>query len=124
MLAVSRPIRVDGNDARLIMAPSSAVSACEIGASCAQAVVTATLFLRTNLHPKSVGDGQVYFGVIFFSLIMVLFDGFAEETLTVRPQPYIQPATTTGFHDLLRVTAVVMLSTAFCDPIHCDTSPI
>ena len=46
--------------------------------------MTATLFLRTNLHPNSVGDGQVYFGVIFFSLIMVLFDGFAEETLTVR----------------------------------------
>ena len=47
--------------------------------------MTATLFLRTNLHPNSVADGQEYFGVIFFSLIMVLFDGFAEETLTVRP---------------------------------------
>ena len=57
------------------------------GRSHMQAVVTATLFLRTNLHPNSVGDGQVYFGVIFFSLIMVLFDGFAEETLTVRLAP-------------------------------------
>ena len=52
--------------------------------------MTATLFLRTNLHPNSVGDGQVYFGVIFFSLIMVLFDGFAEETLTVRQDLYIR----------------------------------
>ena len=47
------------------------------------AVVTATLFLRTNLHPDSVESGNLYFSVIFFSLISLMFDGFAEETLTV-----------------------------------------
>lgn len=49
------------------------------------AVVTATLFLRTNLHPDSVASGNLYFSVIFFSLISLMFDGFAEETLTVSP---------------------------------------
>lgn len=47
-------------------------------------VVTATTFLRTELSANSIGSANLYFGVIFFSLIMVLFDGFAEETLTVR----------------------------------------
>ncbi|KAK9916362.1 hypothetical protein WJX75_001804 [Coccomyxa subellipsoidea] len=47
------------------------------------AFVTATLFLRTNLHPDSVESGNLYFSVIFFSLISLMFDGFAEETLTV-----------------------------------------
>ena len=49
-----------------------------------QSLVTTTLFLRTNLHPDSISSGQEYFGVIFFSLIATMFDGFAEETLTVR----------------------------------------
>ena len=36
------------------------------------AVVTATLFLRTNLHPTSVSEGNLYFSVLFFSLIMLM----------------------------------------------------
>ncbi len=73
---------------RLLLMLPSHIERLTAGLPRAQAVVTATLFLRTNLHPDSVGSGQVYFGVIFFSLIMVLFDGFAEETLTVRLSPY------------------------------------
>jgi len=48
------------------------------------AVVTATLFLRTQLHPNSLSQGQLYFGVVFFSLIMLMFDGFAEMTFACR----------------------------------------
>ena len=51
------------------------------------AVVTATLFLRTQLHPNSVGQAQLYFGVGFFSLIMLMFDGFAEMTFTILRLP-------------------------------------
>ena len=46
--------------------------------------MTATLFLRTNLKPDSINHGQEYVGLIFFSLLTILFDGFAEESLTVR----------------------------------------
>lgn len=35
-----------------------------------KAVVTATLFLRIQLHADSVGQGQLYFCVVFFCLIM------------------------------------------------------
>lgn len=47
------------------------------------AFVTATLFLRTQLHADSVQQGQLYFAVVFFSLIMLMFDGFAEMTFTI-----------------------------------------
>ncbi|KAK9820341.1 hypothetical protein WJX72_009201 [[Myrmecia] bisecta] len=55
--------------------------------TCVMAFVTATLFSRTRLHPNGVEDGNVYFGVIFFSMINLLFDGFADETLTVQRLP-------------------------------------
>lgn len=51
------------------------------------AVVTATAFLRTEIKPDSPAAGNLYFGVLFFSSIMLLFDGFAEETLTVQRLP-------------------------------------
>lgn len=51
------------------------------------AVTTATLFLRTQLHPNSLSQGQLYFGVVFFSLIMLMFDGFAEMTFTILRLP-------------------------------------
>ncbi|KAK9836331.1 hypothetical protein WJX81_006307 [Elliptochloris bilobata] len=57
------------------------------GCTMFMAFVTATLFLRTNLHPTSIEDGQLYFAVLFFSLIMLMFDGFAEETVTVQRLP-------------------------------------
>ena len=47
------------------------------------AFVTATLYLRTQLHADSVAQGQLYFSVVFFSLIMLMFDGFAEMTFTI-----------------------------------------
>eukprot|EP00208_Stichococcus_sp_RCC1054_P006723 CAMPEP_0206141786 /NCGR_PEP_ID=MMETSP1473-20131121/14100_1 /ASSEMBLY_ACC=CAM_ASM_001109 /TAXON_ID=1461547 /ORGANISM="Stichococcus sp, Strain RCC1054" /LENGTH=1124 /DNA_ID=CAMNT_0053536477 /DNA_START=231 /DNA_END=3601 /DNA_ORIENTATION=+ len=49
--------------------------------------VTATLFIRTEFSADSVANGNLYFGMIFFSSIMLLFDGFAEETLTVQRIP-------------------------------------
>lgn len=57
---------------------------CRFFVTLLMAIVTATLFLRTGLHPDSVQAGNTYFSVIFFSLISLMFDGFAEETLTVR----------------------------------------
>lgn len=42
------------------------------GCTMFMAFVTATLFLRTNLHPTSVDQGNLYFAVLFFSLIMLM----------------------------------------------------
>lgn len=76
------------------------------------AVVTATLFLRTQLHPNSLSQGQLYFGVVFFSLIMLMFDGFAEMTFTILRLP--------GFYKQ-RGRPLLHLSCLCCAPCLLDT---
>jgi hypothetical protein len=48
------------------------------------AIITATLFLRTTLSPDNVLDGGLYLGVLFFSLLFMMFSGFTNVTITVR----------------------------------------
>ncbi len=40
-------------------------------------IITATLFLRTQVHPNNLNDGTKYAGVTFFSLLTMLFNGIA-----------------------------------------------
>lgn len=46
-----------------------------------------TVFLRTTMDHKSVTDGGKYMGALFFSLINIMFNGFAELSLTVLRLP-------------------------------------
>ncbi|CAO2824077.1 unnamed protein product [Amaranthus hypochondriacus] len=46
-------------------------------------LITMTVFLRTTMHHKSVTDGGKYLGALFFSLINIMFNGFAELSMTV-----------------------------------------
>lgn len=48
------------------------------------AIIAATLFLRTHLHPNSVAEGQLYSGFLFFTLLQMFFSGIAEMTFAVR----------------------------------------
>lgn len=43
-------------------------------------IVTATLFLRTQVHPTSLNGGNKYAGITFFSLLIMLFNGIAGAT--------------------------------------------
>jgi hypothetical protein len=54
------------------------------------AFITAFLFFRTTLSPTSIGDGQLYLGVLFFSLLFMVFSGLSNIALTVRT-PSVQP---------------------------------
>lgn len=47
------------------------------------AIIAATLFLRTHLHPNSVAEGQLYSGFLFFTLLQMFFSGIAEMTFAV-----------------------------------------
>lgn len=47
------------------------------------ALVAATLYLRTHIHPVSPNDGQEIAGFLFFSTLVMLFNGIAELSLTV-----------------------------------------
>ncbi|KAL3134216.1 hypothetical protein ABBQ38_006651 [Trebouxia sp. C0009 RCD-2024] len=50
-------------------------------------LVTATLFLRTHIHPISPNDGQEIAGFLYFATLIMLFNGIAELTMTVNNLP-------------------------------------
>ncbi|XP_022148619.1 pleiotropic drug resistance protein 1-like [Momordica charantia] len=51
------------------------------------AFLTMTLFFRTEMHRKTVDDGAVYMGALFFAIIIIMFNGFSELALTILKLP-------------------------------------
>ncbi|EFJ27083.1 ATP-binding cassette transporter [Selaginella moellendorffii] len=51
------------------------------------AFITMTVFLRTEMHHRTVGDGSLYMGALFFGLIIIMFNGFAELSMTIARLP-------------------------------------
>ncbi|XP_058004741.1 pleiotropic drug resistance protein 1 isoform X1 [Hevea brasiliensis] len=51
------------------------------------AMVSMTLFLRTEMHRDNITDGGVYLGALFFTVIMVMFNGMAELSMTIARLP-------------------------------------
>ncbi|KAG8075522.1 hypothetical protein GUJ93_ZPchr0006g42509 [Zizania palustris] len=51
------------------------------------ALIASTVFLRTQMHTRSLDDGFVYIGALLFSLIVNMFNGFAELSLTITRLP-------------------------------------
>ncbi|CAN6442098.1 unnamed protein product [Victoria cruziana] len=53
------------------------------------AVITMTVFFRTRLHHDSVEDAGIYLGALYFSIIMILFNGFTEVSMLIAKLPVI-----------------------------------
>ncbi|KAK0570618.1 hypothetical protein LWI29_004030 [Acer saccharum] len=51
------------------------------------AFVTMTLFLRTEMHRNTVTDGGIYLGAMFFTMIMIMFNGFSELSMSIMKLP-------------------------------------
>ncbi|KAJ8640208.1 hypothetical protein MRB53_016902 [Persea americana] len=51
------------------------------------AFVTMTVFIRTKMHRDSVTDGGIFMGVLFYSLIKVMFNGFSDLAMAVARLP-------------------------------------
>ncbi|KAJ7527679.1 hypothetical protein O6H91_16G066100 [Diphasiastrum complanatum] len=51
------------------------------------AFICMTVFFRTHIHQRTVTDGAKYMGALFFGLINVMFNGFAEVSMTVHRLP-------------------------------------
>ena len=49
------------------------------------AIIAATLYLRTHIHDHTIQDGTLIQGFLFFSLLVMLFNGIAEMTFSVQP---------------------------------------
>lgn len=54
---------------------------------CIIAVISATVFLRTEMHRRNEDDAAVYIGAILFTMIMNMFNGFSELPLTIARLP-------------------------------------
>ncbi|EMS61936.1 Pleiotropic drug resistance protein 4 [Triticum urartu] len=50
-------------------------------------VIVMTLFLRTNMHHRTVNDGIVYLGALFFAIVAHMFNGFSELALATIKLP-------------------------------------
>lgn len=46
-----------------------------------------TVFLRTNMHRDSVTDGGIYAGALYYGLLVIVLNGFADLTVTVSKLP-------------------------------------
>ncbi|KAG9132781.1 hypothetical protein Leryth_014063 [Lithospermum erythrorhizon] len=51
------------------------------------AFVTMTLFLRTEMTKETTDDGSVFLGALFYGLIMVMFNGYSELSLSIMKLP-------------------------------------
>jgi len=51
------------------------------------AIIASTVFLRTEMHTRNEEDGAVYIGALIFTMIINMFNGFAELPLTMQRLP-------------------------------------
>ncbi|OAY52727.1 pleiotropic drug resistance protein 1 [Manihot esculenta] len=51
------------------------------------AIIGMTLFLRTNMHRDNLIDGGIYLGALFFSVVMIMFNGMSELSMTIAKLP-------------------------------------
>eukprot|EP01018_Ginkgo_biloba_P026509 Gb_37006 [translate_table: standard] len=51
------------------------------------ALIAMTVFFRTKMHDRNLTDGSIYAGALFFGLVMVMFNGMAELSMTIEKLP-------------------------------------
>ncbi|KAK3219635.1 hypothetical protein Dsin_013605 [Dipteronia sinensis] len=71
----------------LLMKRNSFVYIFKILQLITMALIGGTLFLRTEMHRDTIIDGGIYMGALFFSVVMIMFNGMAELGLTVFKLP-------------------------------------
>ncbi|XP_022865084.1 pleiotropic drug resistance protein 1-like, partial [Olea europaea var. sylvestris] len=50
-------------------------------------LIAMTVFFRTEMHKNDEADGGVYLGALFFSVVMVMFNGMSELAMTIYKLP-------------------------------------
>lgn len=71
----------------LLMKRNSFVYIFKMSQLIIMAFVTMTVFLRTEMHHNTTIDGGIYMGALFFTLIMIMFNGFSELAMTIMKLP-------------------------------------
>ncbi|XP_027344150.1 pleiotropic drug resistance protein 1-like isoform X3 [Abrus precatorius] len=71
----------------LLMKRNAFVYIFKLSQLAVMAVVAMTVFMRTEMHRDSVDNGGVYSGALFFTIVMVLFNGMPDISMTVAKLP-------------------------------------
>ncbi|KAK4380974.1 Pleiotropic drug resistance protein 1 [Sesamum angolense] len=71
----------------LLMKRNSFVFYFKIFQLTVMALTAMTVFLRTKMHKDTLEDGGVYTGALFFTVIMVMFNGLSELSMTIQKLP-------------------------------------
>ena len=51
------------------------------------AFIAMTVFFRTKMHRRNTTDGNIFNGALFFSVVMIMFNGMAEMSMTIAKLP-------------------------------------
>lgn len=51
------------------------------------ALITMTVFFRTEFKQETVADGGLYTGALFFGVVMLMFNGLTEVAMTIAKLP-------------------------------------
>ncbi|PKI62069.1 hypothetical protein CRG98_017442, partial [Punica granatum] len=71
----------------LLMKRNSFVYVFKLVQLAIMAFISMTLFLRTNMHRDTVTNGGVYTGALFFTVVMIMFNGMSELSMTIAKLP-------------------------------------
>ncbi|KAK4716225.1 hypothetical protein R3W88_014563 [Solanum pinnatisectum] len=52
-------------------------------------LITMSVFFRTTLHHNTIDDGGLYLGQLYFSMVIILFNGFTEVSMLIVKLPVI-----------------------------------
>ncbi|KAI3421393.1 uncharacterized protein J3R85_012430 [Psidium guajava] len=53
------------------------------------ALITMSVFFRSTIHHNTIDDGGLYLGALYFSMIIILFNGFTEVPMLVAKLPVL-----------------------------------
>nr|GMC68650.1 ABC transporter G family member 32 isoform X2 [Ipomoea batatas] len=53
------------------------------------ALITMSVFFRTTLHRNTIDDGGLFLGALYFSMVIILFNGFTEVSMLVAKLPVL-----------------------------------
>ncbi|KAK4761107.1 hypothetical protein SAY87_006000 [Trapa incisa] len=62
------------------------------------AIIASTVFLRTKMNTRNEDDGALYIGALLFTMIINIFNGFAELSLTIKRLPVFYKQRDLLFH--------------------------
>ncbi|KAJ9537475.1 hypothetical protein OSB04_030208 [Centaurea solstitialis] len=71
----------------LLMKRNSFVYIFKLSQLTIMALITMTVFFRTEMHRRGIEDGGQYVGALFFGVVMVMFNGMAEISMTIAKLP-------------------------------------